>query len=224
MRILKSLDSGLSWIENIVAAGALAFACGLQIVSVIMRNLGAGVIFWAEEATIYAIIFSTFFGAVVVLRHNEHVNVDILAVLLHGPAKKAILLLGALCTVVYAFFVVWVSWELIGEPFSRTTLTPALKLPLWVVELSIAVGMTLFLIRAVEMAVRAIITPAERLDRDVLAEEAAAAGLDADLVEAGQRAIASGDVTVGGLRAGTEGRTDDAVGDAESEGREKRNG
>lgn len=189
MRVLRGLDTGLSWIENIIAGGALAIACLLQIIAVVMRNISGDVIFWSEEATIYLIVFSTFFGAVIVLRHNEHVNVDILPVLLTGIAKKIVLVLGGLATVVYAFFVMWLSWDLISEPFSHTTITPALKLPLWVVELSIAVGMTLFLVRAIEMVVRAIVTPAAALEKDVLAEEAAVAGLDAELVEAGQRAI-----------------------------------
>lgn len=196
--MLRSLDTILTWIENVIAAGSLALACGLAILAVILRNLTGDVIFWSEEAIIYLIIFSTFFGAVAVLRHNEHVTVDILPVLLKGRARKVFLVLGGLATVVYGFFVTYLSWELISEPFSRTTITPALKLPLWVVELSIAVGMTLFFIRAVEMVVRTIRTPVDALDKDVFAEEVAAAGLDLDELSGASSSILGDTATAGG--------------------------
>lgn len=189
------IGTGLGWIENGIAAGSLGAAALLQIISVVLRNTTGDVIFWSEEATIYLIIYSTFFGAVVVLRHNEHVNVDILAVFLRGRAKKFVIVLGGLVTLVYAFFIGIVSWQLIAEPFSVRTITPALKLPLWTVELSVAIGMTLFLIRALEMFVRALRASESDLEKDVLAEEAAAAGLDADLVEEGMRALRGDDAS-----------------------------
>lgn len=175
---MRTLDRLLSRTENFLAGGSLIAATVLAVWAVLLRNITGDVLFWSEEAIIYLIIFSTFFGAVVTLRHNEHVSVDILPALLKGRAKKVFVVLGGLATLVYAGFVAYLSWALISEPFSRTTITPALKLPLWVVELSLALGMTLFFIRAIEMAYRAIRTPAADLDKDVLAEEAAAVGID----------------------------------------------
>ncbi|UVI36374.1 TRAP transporter small permease [Brevibacterium spongiae] len=177
---MKTIDKYLSRVENFLAGGCLIAATVLAVFAVLLRNITGDVIFWSEEAIIYLIIFSTFFGAVVTLRHNEHVAVDIMPTLLKGKAKKFFVVLGGLATLVYAGFVAYLSWALITEPFSRTTITPALKVPLWVVELSLAVGMTLFFIRAVEMTVRALRTSAADLDKDVLAEEAAAVGLDVE--------------------------------------------
>ncbi|WP_152345958.1 TRAP transporter small permease [Brevibacterium sp. CFH 10365] len=177
---METIDKYLSRLENFLAGGCLIAATALAVFAVLLRNITGDVIFWSEEAVIYLIIFSTFFGAVVTLRHNEHVAVDIMPTLLRGKAKKFFVVLGGLATLVYAGFIAYLSWALITEPFSRTTITPALKLPLWVVELSLAVGMTLFFIRAVEMTVRALRTSAADLDKDVLAEEAAAVGIDVD--------------------------------------------
>ena len=178
--MMKTIDKYLSRLENFLAGGCLIAATALAVFAVLLRNITGDVIFWSEEAVIYLIIFSTFFGAVVTLRHNDHVAVDIMPALLKGKAKKFFVVLGGLATLVYAGFIAYLSWALITEPFSRTTITPALKLPLWVVELSLAVGMTLFFIRAAEMTVRALRTPAAELDKDVLAEEAAAVGIDVE--------------------------------------------
>ncbi|MGJ7539094.1 TRAP transporter small permease [Brevibacterium luteolum] len=179
---MSVFDTILSKIENALAGGALVLATLLAVFAVILRNVTGDVIFWSEEAIIYLIICSTFFGAVVALRNNEHVAVDILPTLLRGRTKKAIVLVGGFATVVYAGFIGYLSWALITEPFSRTTVTPALKMPLWVVELSLAAGMSLFFLRALAMLLHAVFSPPEKLDRDVLAEEAAAVGLDASSV------------------------------------------
>ncbi|WP_350271516.1 TRAP transporter small permease [Brevibacterium sp. CBA3109] len=175
---MKTFDKYLSRVENFLAGASLIGATALAVFAVLLRNITGDVLFWSEEAIIYLIICSTFFGAVVTLRHNEHVAVDIMPTLLKGKKKKFFVVLGGLMTLIYAGFIAYLSWALISEPFSRTTITPALKLPLWVVELSLAVGMTLFFIRAAEMLIRAINAPAEELDKDVFAEEAAAVGID----------------------------------------------
>ncbi|MCF2586117.1 TRAP transporter small permease [Brevibacterium sp. UCMA 11752] len=175
---MKTFDKYLSRVENFLAGASLIGATALAVFAVLLRNITGDVLFWSEEAIIYLIICSTFFGAVVTLRHNEHVAVDIMPTLLKGKKKKFFVVLGGLMTLIYAGFIAYLSWALISEPFSRTTITPALKLPLWVVELSLAIGMTLFFIRAAEMLIRAIKAPAEELDKDVFAEEAAAVGID----------------------------------------------
>ncbi|WP_226984296.1 TRAP transporter small permease [Brevibacterium aurantiacum] len=177
---MKTFDKYLSRVENFLAGASLIGATALAVFAVLLRNITGDVLFWSEEAIIYLIICSTFFGAVVTLRHNEHVAVDIMPTLLKGKKKKFFVVLGGLMTLIYAGFIAYLSWALISEPFSRTTITPALKLPLWVVELSLAVGMTLFFIRAAEMLIRAIKAPAEELDKDVFAEEAAAVGINVD--------------------------------------------
>ena len=43
---------------------------------------------------------------------------------------------------------------LLFEPFSSATVTPTLKLPLWVVELAVPLGLTLMLLRSIEMLLR----------------------------------------------------------------------
>ncbi|OYN99006.1 TRAP transporter small permease [Enemella evansiae] len=175
---MKQLNRILTSVENTLAVATLAAAAVIAIVSVVLRNLTGAVVFWAEEATIYLIIYSTFIGAVATLRSDEHVNIDILPVLLKGTARKAITLIGRLVTIGYMVSLAVLSWMLIAEPFSRRTITPALKLPLWVLELSVAIGFTLMALRSLELAWRTWRTPRDEIGRDVYADELAAAGFD----------------------------------------------
>ncbi len=151
---MSTFDTVLSRIEDALAAGTLAAAVGLTIISVILRYGFSAGIFWAQEAVIYLIIFSTFIGAVVTLRHNEHVNVDILPVFLGERGKWFFTLLGGTMTVVYCAVFGFYSWVLITEPAAQNTITPALGAPLWVVELALPIGLTLMFLRALEIVYR----------------------------------------------------------------------
>ena len=151
---MSIFDRVLSRIEDTLAVSSLAAAAALTIVSVILRygfNTG---LFWAQEAVIYLIIFSTFVGAVVTLRHDEHVNVDILPVLFGERGKWFFALLGSVMTLLYCAIIGGYSWLLITEPAAQSTTTPALNFPLWFVELALPIGLTLMFIRSLEIVYR----------------------------------------------------------------------
>ncbi|MGH3585230.1 MAG: TRAP transporter small permease [Pseudonocardia sp.] len=182
---MQRFDRVLTRLENVLAASALGLAAIIAIVAVLLRYLFGIFLFWSEEAIVYLIIYSTFLGAVITLRHNEHVNVDILAVFLKERGKRAVAVLGALITVVYLACIGAYAWLLLFEPFSTSTSTPSMELPLWVVEAAVPVGFTLMMLRALEIVVRnARGTDAfAEGQRSLLEVEADAAGVDAHEVD-----------------------------------------
>ncbi|VXC36563.1 TRAP transporter small permease [Nocardioides sp. AX2bis] len=151
---MSTLDSILRKVENVLAAGSLGAAAFLAILAVILRTFFNELIFWSEEAIIYLVIFSTFLGAVITLRHNEHVNVDVIATFLGDRGKKVMAAIAAVITLVYVGAIGWFAWVLIFEPVSSDTVTPALGLPLWVVTLPLPIGLTLMFVRTVQVLVR----------------------------------------------------------------------
>lgn len=153
---MSRLDSILTKVENVLAAGSLAAAALLAIVAVILRTFFNEIIFWSEEAIIYLVIFSTFLGSVITLRHNQHVNVDIIAVFMKDRGKQVMAVVGTLVLLVYLGVVGYFGWLLIFEPQTQNTITPAMHLPLWVVTLSLPIGFTLMFLRALEILVRTL--------------------------------------------------------------------
>ncbi len=151
---MSRLDRVLTGIENTLAALALAGASLLACLQVILRYLFDYTIFWSEEATIYLLILSTFIGAVITLRHNEHVSVDVLSFVFGERGKRALAVLAALILVAYCAIFGAYAWILVTEPAALRIVTPALRLPLWVVELSLPIGLTLMFLRALEMLYR----------------------------------------------------------------------
>ena len=148
---MHRLDKILTGIENALAMTALAAATAIAVLAVVLRYFFDVFLSWSEESIIYLVIYSTFLGAVITLRHNEHVSVDILLVVLKGHARRAVAVLGALITAVYLLVVGIYAWLLLFEPFSSSTSTPSLKLPLWVVEAAVPIGFTLMFLRALEI-------------------------------------------------------------------------
>lgn len=187
---MQRFDRVLTRIENVLAASTLGLAAVIAIVAVLLRYVFGVFLFWSEEAIIYLIIYSTFLGAVVTLRHNEHVNVDILAAFLKARGRRALAVVAAAVTVVYLVCVGYFAWLLLFEPFSTSTITPSLKLPLWVVEAAVPIGLTLMLLRALEMLVRNARGEEAFAEgsRSRLEVEAEAAGIDSDDVDRTRRA------------------------------------
>ncbi|HEX5997627.1 MAG TPA: TRAP transporter small permease [Jiangellales bacterium] len=152
---MRRLDRVLTWVENVLAAGSLAAATALAVTAVLLRQVFNHIIFWSEEMTIFLIIFSTFFGAVVTLRHNEHVNIDILPTLVR-TFRRGFAVLASGITVVYCALIGFYAWLMVFDPIARNTVTPALKFQLWVVEIAVPVGLTLMFLRALEMSWRVL--------------------------------------------------------------------
>jgi C4-dicarboxylate transporter DctQ subunit len=151
---VSRFDAVLTRVENVLAAGALAAAAIIAIAAVISRYVFDYFIFWSEESIIWLVIFSTFIGAVITLRHNEHVNVDIIAVFLGERGKRIMALLGIVMFLVYLGAIGFFAWVMIFEPRYSNTVTPALKLPLWVVSLALPIGSTLMFLRSLEILFR----------------------------------------------------------------------
>ena len=178
---MSALNRALTIVENVLAAGTLAAAALIAILAVLLRQLFGIFLFWGEEAIIYLVIYSTFLGAVVTLRHQEHVNVDVIAAFLGRRGKQVMALIATAVTLVYLGAVGYFAWMLLFEPFSSSTTTPAIGVPLWVVELSVPVGFTLMFVRAIELLVRTARHGA--VEESVLETEAKSIGLDVEAID-----------------------------------------
>jgi TRAP-type C4-dicarboxylate transport system permease small subunit len=97
---VRGLGRALTLVENVVASAALALAALIAIAAVVLRYVFNVLIFWSEEAVIYLVLLSVFVGAVITLRHDEHVRVDLLPTVLKGRLKLGVQVLASLLTLV----------------------------------------------------------------------------------------------------------------------------
>jgi C4-dicarboxylate transporter DctQ subunit len=176
------LGRALTVVENVVASTALAAAAVIAITAVIFRYVFNILIFWSEEAVIYLVLLSVFVGAVITLRHNEHVRVDLLPLVLKNRARLVVQVVATLLTLLYLALIGGYGWLLLFEPASRDTITPALKLPLWVVYFALPLGFTLMFLRTLEVLFRQLTgrDPHPEAAKSVLEAEAEGIGMHID--------------------------------------------
>jgi C4-dicarboxylate transporter DctQ subunit len=176
------LGRALTVVENVVASAALAAAALIAITAVILRYVFNILIFWSEEAVIYLVLLSVFVGAVITLRHNEHVRVDLLPLVLKNRGRLVVQVVATLVTLLYLALIGGYGWLLLFEPASRDTVTPALKLPVWVVYFALPLGFTLMFLRSLEVLFRQLTgrDPHPEAAKTVLEAEAEGIGMHID--------------------------------------------
>lgn len=151
---MSRFDNILSRIEEAIAALALGAASLIVILGVVMRYVFNDPLGWTEEAAILLLMYSSFIGAVIALRHNEHVGIDILALAFEQRGKYVFAILNALLTVLYCVVIGVYAWLMIFTQNSLNAVTPALSLPVWLVRLAVPLGLTLMFLRALEILYR----------------------------------------------------------------------
>lgn len=109
---------------------------------------------WSESAAIYFLTYSSFIGAVIALRHDEHVGVDILVTVLKERGKWVLNILSISLTLLYCAVLGVLAWLMIASPSAQNIQVPNLGVNVWVVQLSIAIGLTLMFVRALEILYR----------------------------------------------------------------------
>ena len=179
-RRASGFSRALTIFENFAAGATLVAAVSVALLAIILRTFFDMFLFWSEEVIIYLIIASTFFGSVLTMRSKDHVNVDIISVFLKSRRKRVMAIIAAVITTLYMLAIGVLAWMLLFEPFSVATVT-ALKLPLWVVELPVALALTLMFFHGIEEIVHAWKHGADETSAaDVALAEAEAAGISSE--------------------------------------------
>lgn len=96
-------------------------------------------------------------GAIAAARHNQQLQVDILASSLHAPRAKALhaLVVAVVTVVISGFFAFWV-WKMLAWGMMRPQTIQALNLPLWVAQAPVAIAAIAAILYGLRDVMRAI--------------------------------------------------------------------
>ncbi|MEO5882723.1 MAG: TRAP transporter small permease [Caldimonas sp.] len=150
---LATLDRGLGWSEWTFIGGTLAFTAALLFVNVVMRYCFASPINWAEELTLYLMVWIVFVGGSVAVRTRGHIAIDVLPLVL-SPLNRHRLAaaVAALALVFFAVFF-WYSLQHVLRVRSINQLTPVMQAPMWLTYLAMPVGSFLMGLRTLQALV-----------------------------------------------------------------------
>ena len=154
---LARLDRALFVCETTFVAVAMASASILLFVNVVLRYVFLAALSWAEEVTMYLIVWLVFVGGSVTLRTFGHISIDLLPLALSeaGARRLKIFVCAAMLVFFAAFF--YYSGQHTLRVMVTGQITPVLEAPMWLTYLAMPVGSLLMGIRTTQILYRAVV-------------------------------------------------------------------
>ena len=150
---MKLLNKVLEHTENILISTSILFSAVLLFVNVVLRYVFHTGIIWAEELTMYLIVWITFVGGSVCVRHGAHLCVSVLLEFIDGMLKKIVVTVAHLITMSFTLFLTYYGWQLVAHSYKIGQVSPALRAPVYIIYLAIPIGGALMTLRLVQQLV-----------------------------------------------------------------------
>ena len=154
-RISAAADKAVSYV-GIAFFIVLIIACVMQVFFRFVLNHSLS---WTEETARYCFIWMHMLGACLLIQDGSHATVTVILDLLHGTARKILDVLIALI-ILFDGAVMLYGGALLAYS-SRANLSTALRLPMWCVNASVAVGGLLLVFNAI-MRIALILTKTDK--------------------------------------------------------------
>jgi C4-dicarboxylate transporter DctQ subunit len=146
-QVLRVAERWLTGFEVLALGIGTAVAVSVATLQVILRYIGGTGFFWAEELTVYTIVWTAFLSAGAAVRTGEHLTVEVLHVIVGGRLAP---MLGRICAILgvlsgVALLVYGAQFVLVTYEYGQ--LSSALQLPMWIVYLVLPISGLLVAIR-----------------------------------------------------------------------------
>ncbi|RTQ90212.1 TRAP transporter small permease [Lysinibacillus telephonicus] len=139
-----------TYLEEI--ASGVFFAIGIFLIfyGVIMRYVLNDPQAWVEEVARYAIIWGTFLGFGMALKHNQHIQVDILFDKLNKPMQFILNIVATTLSIIFCLIYTYYGYVLVENRYTSGMVSLDVGIPMWVVYLILPISGILFLLRFIE--------------------------------------------------------------------------
>lgn len=148
------LDRALGHAESGFIGAALAFTSVLLFVNVVLRYVFLAPINWAEEVTLYLMVWIVFVGGSVAVRTRGHMAIDLLPLVLSPANRRRLAVFVGLVALVFFAVFFWYSGQHVLRVQSIGQSTPVMGAPMWLTYLAMPVGAFLMGLRTLQMLVR----------------------------------------------------------------------
>ena len=150
MKFYKHVTTVLTWTEETVAILCMAGIAVLTVGAVISRYFLHYSIAWSEELERYLFIWGAMFGAAVGFKHGAHSGLPLLMEKLPLKARQLSSIAISLVVAGFLVVIVWLGIGLIGLGIESWQVSPATKIPYWVVNFGLVAGLALCAYRVLE--------------------------------------------------------------------------
>lgn len=140
-----------------ISAGTFFFG-GITLIfyGVIMRYGFNSPKAWVEEVVRYVIIWGVFLGFSIALRHNQHIQVDLLYDKLPPKLQKAVDVFATSVSIFFCSAYTYYGYVLVEARFHSGMVSLDVGIPMWIVYLILPISGFLFTARFIERLVNII--------------------------------------------------------------------
>lgn len=143
LKTLSALDRGIVWFEAAVLSGGVLGMAVVSIANVVGRELLGNSLAFADEVNQAFMILITFVGIGFGVRRARHIRMSAFYDQLGGRVRKTLLVIISLVTAVLLLALAWFGFQYAQHVWRTGSVTPALRMPLYLVYLWVPVGFTL---------------------------------------------------------------------------------
>lgn len=140
---MKKIVDGIVKIEEIFCVALLVVMCVIIFAATVARFTQLFVIDWAEELARYCMIWAVFLGIGIAAARGQHFSVEALSLFCPRKVLNVIQIICAGIVVIFAGFCVVYGGEVLVWQMKAEQITASLHWPMWMMYLSIPVGMVL---------------------------------------------------------------------------------
>ncbi|SOC41228.1 TRAP transporter small permease [Ureibacillus acetophenoni] len=150
---MKLLTKAWTFLEEVLAG--VFFSVGILLIfyGVVMRYVMNDPQAWVEEVARYTIIWGVFLGFGLALKHNQHIQVDILYDKLNNTGKFIMNLIATGLSIVFCLIYTYYGYVLVENRFASGMVSLDVGIPMWIVYLILPISGVLFLLRFIERLV-----------------------------------------------------------------------
>lgn len=139
-------------IEMIAIVIPLFTLCTLIVVQVITRALFDIGISWLEEFGRYVLLYSTFIGASIAIKSDEHPRMSAVLLALPHKSRQIVSICGDLLCAFIVLVLDYYAWIQVFNVLQRGTRTSTLPMPMWVIYAIFPVTLIAMFIRFLNSA------------------------------------------------------------------------
>ena len=151
--MLKALDDYLEETILLILLVLMTAIMGVQIVS---RYVFQNSLTWSEELVRYMFVWSAFLGIPFCIKHGLSIKVDQFRNLFPIPLQKALMYIDKI--IIFVLFLVMFIYSclVVKASYLSGQTSPAMQIPMWIVQLSVCVSSLLSMMRSIQNFVNLI--------------------------------------------------------------------
>lgn len=154
-KIRKLVKDGNLILGYISGFGILAMSI-ILFYEIVVRSIFNAPTIWVQEVSVYLFMWTMLAGASYTLMLGKHVRIDLLYVKLSKTTQHVLDVITNIMGAVLCAFVSVQAWEMIASSFEYGKVSATiLRVPLWIIQLSLLLGFILLTLQFVLLAIDA---------------------------------------------------------------------